>query len=97
MSDRGFLLLASLGVIVFALGVAVWLIRTGQTAYIDGLFLLLCCLVLVLTFGLYVRYLLRNVMQVSVTPTKPAKITANLHEKPTPPARSMAAQSAGRG
>lgn len=92
MSDRGILLLYSLGVILAALGVATWLIRTGQTVYIDGLFLLLCCLVLILTFGLYVRYLIRSVIQ----PAAPAKITANLQERPGPPVPTPAMQSAGR-
>jgi hypothetical protein len=94
MSDRGILLLYSLGVIFAALGVATWLIRTGQTVYIDGLFLLLCCLVLILTFGLYVRYLIRNVIQAAAPPTGPAKITSATHDKPRPPVRVPALQSA---
>jgi hypothetical protein len=96
MSDRGILLLYSLGVILAALGVATWLIRTRQTVYIDGLFLLLCCLVLILTFGLYVRYLIRSVIQPAAPPAAPAKITAKLQERPGPPSPTPAMQSAGR-
>lgn len=94
MSDRGILLLFSLGVILAALEVAAWLISTGQTAYIDGLFLLLCCLVLVLTFGLYVRYLVRSAMQAGATPTGASKIMTTFQEKPGPPVRVAAMQSA---
>ena len=84
MTDRGTLFLFSLGVILAALGVAAWLIGTGQAAYIDGLFLLLCCLVLMLAFGLYVRYLIRSVMQAAAPPIVPAKIAAATHEKRAP-------------
>jgi putative copper export protein len=93
MSDRGILLLFSLGVILAALGVAAWLISTGQTAYIDGLFLLLCCLVLVLAFGLYTRYLIRSVMQAAAPPATLAKTAAKAQEKPGPPVRVPAMQS----
>ena len=82
MSDQGVLLLFSVGVILAALGIAAWLIVTGQTAYIDGLFLLLSCLVLVLAFGLYLRYLVRTAMQAAIAPAKPAKIAAIAQEKP---------------
>ena len=88
MSDRGILLLFSLGVILAALGVAVWLISTGQVAYIDGLFLLVSSLVLALVFSLYVRYLIRSVN------TAPKKITATAQEKPGTPVRATTLQSA---
>jgi Ca2+/Na+ antiporter len=94
MSDRGILLLFSLGVIFAALGVAVWLISTGQAAYIDGLFLLLCCIVLVLTFGLYAKYLVRSVMRAAAQPTL-AKTAVKAQEKHGLPARVPAMQSAG--
>jgi len=94
MSDRGVLLLFSLGIIVAALGVAAWLIGTGQIAYIDGLFLLLSCLVLAAAFGLYVRYLIRSVMQEAALHTGPAKITPATHEKPVPAMRVAAMQAA---
>ena len=93
MSDRGVLLLFSLGVIFAALGVAAWLIGTGQIAYIDGLFLLLSCLVLVAAFGLYVRYLIRAVMQEDALPAGPAKITSATREKPVPAVRVSATQA----
>src|SRR5579862_5234478 len=58
MSDRGSLFLFSLGVILAYLAAAAWLIATGQVAYIDGLFLLICCLTLTMAFSLYVKYLI---------------------------------------
>jgi putative copper export protein len=90
------LFLFSLGVILAALGVAAWLISTGQTAYIDGLFLLICCLVLVLAFGLYIRYLIKTVMQTDAPPAGPAKFTTTTQETPVPPAQVPAMQSAGK-
>ena len=96
MTNRGILFLFSLGVILAALGVAAWLISTGQIAYIDGLFLLICCLVLAVAFGLYVRYLIRSVMQAAAPPTGPAKITVTTQEKPGPRARVPAKQTVGK-
>jgi hypothetical protein len=96
MTDRGILFLFSLGVIFAVLGVAAWLITTGQTAYIDGLFLLICCLVLVLAFGLYVRYLIRSVMQAAAPATGPAKVTATVRERPGLPAAVLAKQTTGK-
>lgn len=96
MSDRGFLFLFSLGVIIASLAAAVWLIATGQAAYIDGLFLLICCLVLVLAFSLYVRYLIGSVMQVTARAAGPAKITTAALEKPVPPAPVPAEQITGK-
>lgn len=83
MSDRGLLVVFSLCVIVGCLSAAVWLAVTGQAAYIDGLFLMLSCLVLALAFGLYLRYVIRSVMaDVPVTAT--SKVKAG-REKPAPP------------
>jgi len=84
MSDRGVLLLFSLVVILAAASVAVWLIATGQVAYIDGLFLFLCCLVVALAFSLYVRYLIRNAMAAPATEAMKASAAAGV--KPATPA-----------
>jgi hypothetical protein len=58
--DRGWMFVFSLGVMVACLAVAVWLMATGQAAYVDGLFLLISSLVLALAFGLYLGYLIRG-------------------------------------
>jgi hypothetical protein len=80
VSDRGLLFLFSLCVIAGSLAVAVWLAATGQAAYVDGLFLLISCLVLALAFGLYIRYLIRSVAP-GVPVTAPSKSKAAAPEK----------------
>ena len=68
MSDRGILFLISVAVFVASLGVAVWLAITGQAAYLDGIFLLTCCLVLALAFGLYLRAMLKRALETTSAP-----------------------------
>lgn len=81
MSDRGLLVVFSLCVIVGCLSAAVWLAVTGQAAYIDGLFLMLSCLVLALAFGLYVRYVI-----VSITADVPVTATSKIKAAGAKPA-----------
>jgi len=90
MSDRGLLVVFSLCVIVGCLSVAVWLAVTGQAAYIDGLFLMLSCLVLALAFGLYVRYVIGSVTA-DVPATATSKVKAD-RQKPAPPAAVTASE-----
>lgn len=71
MSERGVLFLFSLCVVMASLVAAAWLVVTGQAAYIDGLFLLLCCLISAAAFSLYLRYLIRKAMEAG-TPVKAA-------------------------
>jgi hypothetical protein len=95
MSDRGALFLFSLIVIVACLVVAVWLIANGQARYIDGLFLMLSCLVVAFAFGLYVRYIIMNAM----TGTRAAateKAPAAVPEKAAPAVPGGAGQLAGK-
>jgi len=96
MSERGILLLFSLGVIVASLGVAAWLITTGQAAYIDGLFLLLSCLILTLAFGLYLKYLVKSGVRADGSVPRAAKITAAVREQPAPKAPIPAEEVAGK-
>ena len=96
MSDRGILFLFSLGVILTSLGVAAWLIATGQAAYIDGLFLLICCLILTMAFSLYVKYLIKSAMQATARPTVPAKSAANIQEKPALSMRAATKETVGK-
>lgn len=53
MSDRGWLFLGSVLLIVVALAASVWLVASSQVHGLDGLFLLLVCLTTALAFGLY--------------------------------------------
>jgi hypothetical protein len=89
VSERGVLFLFSLGVITACLVAAVWLVATGQAAYIDGLFLLLCCLVIALAFALYLKYLIGVVTQAAARAASPeAKVVPGGRERSDAPARS---------
>ena len=99
MSDRGWLFVFSLSVIAASLGVAAWLAITGQARYIDGLFLLISCLVLALAFGIYLRYLVRSaIMTVSPPETATLKAAAPSASarKPAPPVAAASQQLAGK-
>lgn len=77
MSDRGFLFIFSCIVIVASLGATGWLIVTGQAASVDGLFLVLMCLLIALAFGLYVMFMIKRAMEaLEPTAAKPAKAAA---------------------
>jgi hypothetical protein len=77
MSDRGLLFIFSCIVILASLGASGWLVVTGQAASVDGLFLLLMCLLIALAFALYVMFMIKRAMEALETPpAKPAKATA---------------------
>lgn len=95
MSDRGLLCIFSLCVIAASLAVAVWLAATGQAAYVDGLFLLISCLVLALAFGLYVRYLVRSVAAENPVAT-PSKSAAAAPEKSPSRVTAVTGELAGK-
>ncbi len=71
MSDRGFLFLFSILMIVGGLGSAAWLILTGQALTVDGLFLALVSLLVAVVFGMYVVYLIRRAMDAQGAAEKP--------------------------
>ena len=86
MSDRGFLFLFSIFMILGCLATAGWLFATGQAATVDGLFLMLTALLIALCFLLYVIFMIRRAMESSAAPTakagkapaaKPAPATAS--------------------
>jgi hypothetical protein len=68
MSDRGYLFLFSVLVILVSIAGAVWQIVSGAAASLDGLFLILVCGLVAFAFALYVKFLLRT----SLEPEKPA-------------------------
>jgi hypothetical protein len=87
MSDRGFCFSFSCLVILASLCAAVWLFVTGQAASVDGLFLLLTCLLIALAFALYVMFMIRRAMEPVGAPTaKPTKATAPSKAAPLVPA-----------
>lgn len=83
MSDRGFLFIFSCVVILVSLAAAVWLGVSGQALTVDGLFLLLTCLLIALAFGLYVMFLIKRAMEENTPPpAKPVKAAAGAPAKP---------------
>jgi hypothetical protein len=89
VSDRAILFLFSVCVEIASLGAAGWLLATGQAGTVDGLFLLLTCLLVAFAFGLYLVFMIRRAMEsapapapqtakantAAQTPTKPAPVT----------------------
>ena len=88
MSDRGFLFLFSILMIVGGLATAGWLFATGQAATVDGLFLLLTALLVALCFALYVIFMIRRAME-AAAPQAPAKTAAAKTAKPAPATASQ--------
>jgi hypothetical protein len=86
MSDRGFLFLFSILMILGGLGTAVWLFISGQAATVDGLFMLLTALLVATAFGLYVKFMIgRAKEEVAKPAAAPAKAGATTPaSKPTP-------------
>ncbi len=90
MSDRGFLFVFSVVVVIVSLAAAGWLVATGQAGSVDGLFLLLTCLVMAFAFSLYIGFLIRRAMQPVRAPAaaQAAKAgTAATAAKPAPVAQ----------
>jgi hypothetical protein len=71
MSDRGFLFLFSVLMILGGVGAAVWLILTGQAGTVDGLFLFLTALLTAVVFGLYVLYAIHRALEAASAGAKP--------------------------
>jgi len=71
MSDRGFLFLFSVVMIVVSLGSAGWLFATHQADTVDGLFLLLTALLVALCFALYILYAIHRAMEAAAQAAAP--------------------------
>ena len=77
----------SLVVEMASLAAAGWLLVSGQAGTVDGLFLLLTCLLVALAFGLYVAFMIRQAMAAAEAPVaKTAKAST------AAPAQSKAAE-----
>jgi hypothetical protein len=92
MSDRGFLFLFSIVMIVGCLASAGWLLATGQAGTVDGLFLLLTALLMALVFALYVMFVIRRAME-AAKPAAPSPVAkaAPAAAKPVAPATASQA------
>lgn len=85
MSDRGFLFLFSIVMILGSLAAAGWLFVSGQAATVDGLFLLLTVLLIALCFALYLKFMIGKAMEPSKAPAKaPAKPAPAAKTAPAP-------------
>ncbi len=89
MSDRAILFLFSVFMVIVSLAAAGWLLISGQAGTVDGLFLLLTCLLLALAFALYVVFMIRRAMEpapaaTTATQTAKAGTTAPAQSKATP-------------
>ena len=87
MSDRGMLFLFSLLMVIASLGASGWLVVSGQATTVDGLFLLLTCLLVALCFALYLMFLIRRALE-SLQPPAPAAKAPAAQKKPAPAATS---------
>jgi hypothetical protein len=89
MSDRGFLFLFSILMIVGGLAATAYMVATGQAATVDGLFLVLTALLVVAVFGLYVKYMIGIAMEPAEKPkAQPAKAAAKESPAKAAPAQS---------
>ena len=93
MSDRAFLFLFSVVVEIASLAAAGWLLVTGQAGYVDGLFLLLTCLLVALAFGLYLAFMIGRAMESLEAEAKPAKAAPAQTSQPSTPKPTPVAQS----
>jgi hypothetical protein len=85
MSDRGFLFLFSILMVLGGLGTAVWLFVSGQADTVDGLFMVLTALLVAAVFALYIKFMIgRAKEEVSKAATQPAKAAPAASSKPTP-------------
>ena len=83
----------SLAVVVASLVAAGWLVATGQAGSVDGLFLLLTCLLIALSFGLYLAFLVRRAMESTEAAAQPAKAAAAPAQKPAAATASQPVQT----
>jgi len=68
VSDRAILFLFSIVVVIGSLAAAGWLLATGQAGTVDGLFLLLTCLLAAFAFGLYLVFMIRRALEPAPAP-----------------------------
>jgi hypothetical protein len=73
VSDRAILFLFSVLVEIASLAAAGWLLASGQALTVDGLFLLLTCLLVALAFALYLLFMIRRAKESLAAASQPAK------------------------
>jgi hypothetical protein len=84
MSDRGFLFLFSVLMIVAGAAAVAYLAATGQVATMDGLFLTLTALLLAAGFAIYLIYLIRRALETAKPAAQTPQAAAGAAAKPAP-------------
>jgi len=87
MSDRGFLFIFGVLMVLAGLGTAAWLLATGQAGTVDGLFLLLTSLSAALIFALYLGFMIRRAMAEARAPVTAKAPAAAAKQEPVTAAR----------
>ena len=93
MSDRGFLFLFSILMIVAGIGSAAYLVATGQAGTVDGLFLVLTALLIAVVFAMYAMHVIHRAMEAAKKPAPTAAKPSAAAAKAAKPAPEPAAQS----
>ena len=75
MSDRAGLFLFSVFMMIVSLAASGWLLVSGQAGSVDGLFLLLTCLLVALAFALYLMFMINRAKE-SLQPAPAPKAAA---------------------
>jgi hypothetical protein len=88
MTDRAILFLFSLLMVVVSLAASVWLLVSGQAGSVDGLFLLLTCLLVALAFALYLMFMINRAKESLKPAAQPAKAAATAQKAAPKPATS---------
>jgi hypothetical protein len=76
MTDRAILFLFSVLMVVLSLAASAWLLVSGQAGTVDGLFLLLTCLLVAAAFALYLMFMINRAKESLRPPAQPAKAAA---------------------
>ena len=81
MLERVIVFVFSVLMVVGSLGGAVWLVATGQTAHVDGLFLLLVLLVFAASFAAALFSMIKTAMETAAAAPQTAKPAAPAQAK----------------
>lgn len=85
MTDRAILFSFSVLMVVVSLAASGWLLVTGQAGTVDGLFLLLTCLLVALAFALYLMFMVNRAKE-SLQPAPQPKAAPASAQKAAPKA-----------
>jgi hypothetical protein len=84
MTDRAILFLFSCFMVLVSLAASAWLLVSGQAGSVDGLFLLLTCLLVAAAFGLYLMFMINRAKESLQPAAQPAKAATAPKAAPKP-------------